>query len=212
MLFQWGKMNQKFMFLSAACTKNRENFSPNFSAGNFLYGFLGASQKCIVVVLSCSGMDATNSNSRDPTNFRSQTFWQVIGLGYAWTIAFLIMVRSSKFGKVKDSQQHLLCRNMDRNREVAEIKICDNNVFHSIPSNFDKETYIPWIQAFQWQSECNPQSHECYPYQTSESQETFLCHMLESVCQSCSLTLIVTDHGSVAHQILEKEKVSNKIQ
>ncbi len=43
MLFQWGKMNQKFMFFSAPYTKNREKISPNFSAGNFKYGFLGAS-------------------------------------------------------------------------------------------------------------------------------------------------------------------------
>ncbi len=28
MLFQWGKINQKFMFFSAPCTNNREKNSP----------------------------------------------------------------------------------------------------------------------------------------------------------------------------------------
>ncbi len=66
MYLQWKKMDQNLMFFSASGTKNREKTLPIFSAGNLWYGFLGASQKCIVVVLSCSGMGATNSNSKGP--------------------------------------------------------------------------------------------------------------------------------------------------
>ncbi len=78
--FRYLKQRKHFIHSQKKCDNDPEILHPmsvwHFlhrpEAENYLqYGSPESSNKCIVMFVNCSGMGATNSISRDPTDFRS---------------------------------------------------------------------------------------------------------------------------------------------